>query len=66
MRQNKSIKHINIGGSKFSVDNLAFIWLGLRDNISVIEFEYQRENVVFALDTLQCVEIELILNQEIN
>ena len=65
MRHNRSVRHINIRGSKFSVEDLTPIWLGLRDNISVCELEYQREKVVFAFDILQCVEIELILNQEI-
>ena len=65
MRQNRSLRLINIRGSKFSVEDLTPIWLGLRDNISVCELEYQRENVVFAFDILQCIEIELILNQEI-
>ena len=65
MRHNRSLRLINIRGSKFSVEDLTPIWLGLRDNISVCELEYQRENVVFAFDILQCIEVELILNQEI-
>lgn len=59
------MRHINIRGSKFTVEDLTPIWLGLRDNISVCSLEYQRENVVFAFDILQCIESELILNQEI-
>ena len=49
-----------------SVDNLGYMWLGLRENTSVMELEYQRERVAFAFSTLQAVEIDLILNQEIN
>ena len=49
-----------------SVDNLGYIWLGLRQNTSVMELEHQRERVAFAFTTLQAVEIELVLNQEIN
>ena len=38
-----------------SADNLGYIWFGLRENISVIDILYQRENVAFAFDVLQCV-----------
>ena len=49
-----------------SVDNLGIMWLALRQNTSVMEFEHQRERVAFAFTTLQLVEIELTLNREIN
>ena len=49
-----------------SVDNLGIMWLALRQNTSVMGFEYQRERVAFAFQTLQLVEIELTLNREIN
>ena len=35
-----------------SVDNLGYMWLGLRENTSVMELEYQRERVAFAFSTL--------------
>ena len=66
LENNKHIKHMNVRGTPMTVDNLGYVWLGLRQNISLIELEFQREKVAFAFDTLQCVEIDLILNQEIN
>ena len=66
LENNKHIQWINVRGTPMSVDNLGYIWLGLRQNISLVELEFQREKVAFAFDTMQCVEIDLILNQEIN
>ena len=63
---NKKIKAINIRGSSMDVNQLQLIWLGLRQNTSLVQLEYQKENVVFAFDTLNAVEIEMILNQQIN
>ena len=47
-------------------DNLAYFWLGIRQNTSIQEFRYQKEKVAFAFDTLMAIEIELTFNQEIN
>lgn len=66
LNNNKHIKKINIRGTKMTADSLGYIWLGLRENISVIEILYQRENVAFAFDVLQCVEIDMTFNEEIN
>ena len=33
---NRKIKSINIRGSKMSPDNLGYLWIGLRENISAV------------------------------
>ena len=52
LENNKHIQLLNVRGSDMSVDNLGYLWLGLRENISIVELEYQREKVAFAFDTL--------------
>ena len=37
LENNKNIKHLNVRGTPMSVDNLGYVWLGLRQNISLIE-----------------------------
>ena len=45
-----------------TVDNLGYIWLGLRENISVVEMEHQNQKLAFAPDYLVAVDIEMVLN----
>ena len=52
LQNNKHIQHINLRGSVMTPDSLGFLWLGLRENISLMELEFQREKVAFAFDTL--------------
>ena len=40
IEHNKHIKFINMRGSPMTVDNMGFIWLGLRQNISIEKLEY--------------------------
>ena len=44
-------------GSEMNPDNLGYIWLGIRQNTSIIGLEYQKEKVAFSFDILQAVEI---------
>ena len=66
MENNNRVSKLNVRGSHMNPDKLGYIWLGLLQNTSITDFEYQREKVVFAFDTLKAVENELTLNLEIN
>jgi len=52
LENNKHMLKINVRGSPMSVDSLGYIWLGLRENISVMDIEFQREKIVFAFETM--------------
>ena len=62
LQKNKSIKEINLRGSSMTPDDLAYIWLGLRENLRVTNIDYQTEKVFLFLDTIQCVNAEMHLN----
>ena len=40
LENNRHIQRINVRGSVMTVDSLGYIWLGLRENISVVEIEH--------------------------
>ena len=57
LENNECIQTINMRGSEMNPDNLGYIWLGIRQNTSIIGLEYQKEKVAFSFDILQAVEI---------
>ena len=57
LEKNKHLRTINIKGSEMSLDSLGFIWLGLRENISVMNLYYQRANIVLTgFQTIRVLE----------
>ena len=62
LRTNRCIQKINVRGSLMTADHIGYIWLGLRENINILEIEHQYEKLAFSPDYLIAVDIEMVLN----
>ena len=67
LKTNKKIKRLNLRGSTMTVERLEVIWLGVRDNISLVEIEHQTELLALvSIHTLVLLDVEMRLNAQIN
>ena len=67
LKTNKKIRSLNLRGSTMTVERLEVVWLGMRDNISLVEIHHQTELLALvSINTLILIDIETRLNAQIN